>query len=248
VITLGSLPKLISNTRDSHVIKTGEIKDLVITEESGIAKGTRRITAVTGHEAADVERIAGDLRAELATILHLKGKEKDNAMKQFSVKINQADISVLRKAEIKDQLAKSQKAFIEENKAREKAANKAAMDGFNRHFKTNPTAESYFASVDVDGNLKSLLLVVGQARKMKKAVYLFSMDPDGSKIAHVNYVPEHQLKDGFDAKLWAKAVTEVIGGKAGGQTDSVQGVGVNVEKLKEALEVAEKTYRSPSKR
>jgi alanyl-tRNA synthetase len=68
-----------------HVIKTGEIKDLVITEESGIAKGIRRITAVTGHEAADVERIADDLQAELTSILYLKGKEKESAMKQFSV-------------------------------------------------------------------------------------------------------------------------------------------------------------------
>jgi alanyl-tRNA synthetase len=69
----------------SHVVKTGEIKDIVITEESGIAKGIRRITAVTGHEAADVERVADDLQSELNSILQLKGKERENAMKQFSV-------------------------------------------------------------------------------------------------------------------------------------------------------------------
>ena len=62
-------------------------------------------------------------------------------MKQFSVvsaltfhgtsagkssqKINQADISVLRKADIRDQLARAQKAFSEEVKSREKVANKA---------------------------------------------------------------------------------------------------------------------------
>jgi hypothetical protein len=43
----------------------------------------------------------------------------------FYKKINQADISVLWKADIKDQLTKAQKAFNDENKAREKAANKA---------------------------------------------------------------------------------------------------------------------------
>jgi alanyl-tRNA synthetase len=69
----------------SHVARTGEIKDLVITEESGIAKGIRRITAVTGHEAADVERRSDELQAKLNLILQLKSKEKENAMKQFSV-------------------------------------------------------------------------------------------------------------------------------------------------------------------
>jgi alanyl-tRNA synthetase len=67
----------------------------------------------------------------------------------------------------------------------------------------------------VDGNLKSLLALVAQARKIKKAVYLFSTDPDGSKVTHVNYVPEHQVKNGFDAKVWANAVTGVLGGKVG---------------------------------
>lgn len=39
--------------------------------------------------------------------------------------LNQADISVLRKAGLKDRLAKSRKAFDDENKAREKTASKA---------------------------------------------------------------------------------------------------------------------------
>jgi hypothetical protein len=67
----------------------------------------------------------------------------------------------------------------------------------------------------VDGNLKSLLALVAQARKTKKAVYLFSIDPDGSRVTHVNYLPEHLLKNEFDAKVWANAVTEVLEGKVG---------------------------------
>jgi hypothetical protein len=38
----------------SHVSKTGDIKHFTILEESGIAKGIRRIVAVTGEEAQQV--------------------------------------------------------------------------------------------------------------------------------------------------------------------------------------------------
>jgi alanyl-tRNA synthetase len=70
---------------DSHVTKTGDIKSFVITEESGIAKGIRRITAVTGHEAHEVTRIAKNLEAKLDQLELKSGKEKDNGLKAFSV-------------------------------------------------------------------------------------------------------------------------------------------------------------------
>jgi alanyl-tRNA synthetase len=42
----------------THVDQTGLIKDLVIVEESGIAKGIRRIIAYTGDAAHEVQRLA----------------------------------------------------------------------------------------------------------------------------------------------------------------------------------------------
>lgn len=71
-----------------HVAKTGDIKDFVITEESGIAKGIRRIIAVTGHEAHDVTRRANDLKAKLDRIDLLNGKEKDTGLKAYTVVSN----------------------------------------------------------------------------------------------------------------------------------------------------------------
>jgi alanyl-tRNA synthetase len=67
------------------VSRTGDIKDFVITEESGIAKGIRRITAVTGHEAEEVTRVAKSLRMRLNQLEGVSGKEKDNGLKAFSV-------------------------------------------------------------------------------------------------------------------------------------------------------------------
>ena len=49
----------------THVAKTGDIKDLVIIEESGIAKGIRRIVAVTGHDAHHVQKVANEFEQEI---------------------------------------------------------------------------------------------------------------------------------------------------------------------------------------
>ena len=68
-----------------HVNKTGDIKDFVITEESGIAKGIRRIVAVTGHEAAEVWRVADSLKARLDYLDTIDGKEKDAGLKTYQV-------------------------------------------------------------------------------------------------------------------------------------------------------------------
>lgn len=76
---------LMPGSEYSHVAKTGDIKGFVITEESGIAKGIRRIIAVTGHEAADVSRQAKTLAATLNQIEKATGKEKDAMLKTFSV-------------------------------------------------------------------------------------------------------------------------------------------------------------------
>ena len=68
-----------------HVAKTGDIKDFVITEEIGIAKGIRRIVAVTGQEAQDIGRLAQSLQSKLDVLEQSEGKFKDSGLKLFSV-------------------------------------------------------------------------------------------------------------------------------------------------------------------
>ena len=66
-----------------HVAKTDDIKDFVVTEESSIAKGIRRIVAVTSNEAYDVSRKAIDFERRLERIEGMQGKDKEMAMKPY---------------------------------------------------------------------------------------------------------------------------------------------------------------------
>jgi alanyl-tRNA synthetase len=69
----------------SHVAKTGDIKDFVVLEESGIAKGIRRLIAVTGHEAAEARRQADALTTKLDQLEAATGKDKDAGLKAYTV-------------------------------------------------------------------------------------------------------------------------------------------------------------------
>ncbi|EPQ57417.1 hypothetical protein GLOTRDRAFT_110560 [Gloeophyllum trabeum ATCC 11539] len=231
----------------THVARTGEIKDFVIIEESGIAKGIRRITAVTGHEALEVTQVAAALRTRLDDIDRMTGKQKDAELKAYSVELGQVDISAVLKAELRDRLAAIRKAFDKQIKEREAAANKAAVDVVTQYFKDNESSEVYVGVLDVDGNAKILQNVVANARKLNKAVYVFSRDAEGTRVVHANFVSEAAKSRGIDGRKWATAVSEVIGGKAGGKEDSAQGVGSDASRLEDAVKAAQKYFEESKK-
>ncbi|KAI0749326.1 tRNA synthetases class II (A)-domain-containing protein [Daedaleopsis nitida] len=212
----------------THVARTGEIKDFIVTEESGIAKGIRRVVAVTGHEAAEARRLGESLTAQLNRIESMGDAEKDAALKAYTVQIGQADISLLKKNELRDRLGAIRKAFDKYLKDKEAAANKAAGDALVQFFKDKPDAPAYLAVLDVNANAKVMQGVVLQAKKLGKSVYIFSADAQGGKVAHVNAVAEAAKAKGLDGREWAAAVVALLGGK--------------VAKVQDALEAARKYF------
>lgn len=233
--------------------KTGDIKDFVIIEEGGIAKGIRRIIAVTGEEAHAVTRVADEFAARLESIANLSDKNaKDASLKAFSVELARLEISVLRKAAINERFAIVRKALDTELKAKGAADTKLVQDAITQHFKDEPNATVVIRKFDVGANVKALQAGITVAKKLNKAAYLFSEEivaPVGAdraakaKVPHVNFVPKQDSERGLDAKEWADLVTRSVGGKGGGKSDGAQGVGeVGGEALQDAITAAGRFY------
>ena len=150
---------------------------------------------------------------------------------------------MLKKNELRDRLSAIRKAFDKQTKEREQTLQKAvssislsqrtqcskntsqkssqAIQSLTDFFTTtSPNSSVYISLLAVDGNAKTLQSVLAQARKLDKAAYLFSIDPETEggkgKVVHANYLPEAFRKDEFNAKVWANAVSEVLGGKVCG--------------------------------
>jgi alanyl-tRNA synthetase len=97
----------------THVDKTGEIKELIVLEEGGIAKGIRRIIAVTGQAAHEVQRVAQEFSDELTLLEKMSySPQKESKAKQMQVQLNQLTISAVTKTQLKERFAKVSKVNL----------------------------------------------------------------------------------------------------------------------------------------
>lgn len=139
----------------THVAKTGDIKEFVITEESGIAKGVRRILAITGEDARKASHLANETDARFEEMLRLPVGEKDKQLKAFDSELAQLAISVVRKDRLKQRLATERKALVDAARAAEKEQGKQVADEVAKWFEQNPDAQVMVARLaSANGNPK----------------------------------------------------------------------------------------------
>lgn len=227
----------------THVNKTGEIRELVIIEESGIAKGIRRIVAVSGTDAYDVQRVAQQFTQRLDEFEHLvetADPGAEAASKKIGADLKVLSVSVLHKAGLNDRYAKLQKKVTEQVKAAQKAAAKKVTDAVAKYFEEHKDAP--YAVIRVDGaNPKAIGEGINYARKHKKSVYLFTVD--GDKVAHGCYIEDGSKLQASDL---GKKVADIIGGRAGGKGQTVQGVGSEVSKVDDAVDAVTTAFKDLS--
>ncbi|MCJ1468967.1 Alanine--tRNA ligase [Pseudocyphellaria aurata] len=229
----------------THVQKTGDIKDLVILEESGIAKGIRRIIAVTGEDAHAVQRVAEEFEKQLSHLERMShGQEREQEVKNTQNDLNQLSISAIRKSKFRDRLAKVVKLQLDEQKAQQKAESKKALDAVSEFFSQPENAErkQLVAKLPISANAKAISDAINQVKTKSKdkSVYLFAADATGGKVIHGCHVSEEASKQGASASEWAATISDIVGGKAGGKGSTSIGNGTNAEKIDEALEAASK--------
>ncbi|KAG5461975.1 MAG: hypothetical protein BJ554DRAFT_5751, partial [Olpidium bornovanus] len=226
----------------SHVAKTGDIKHFGLIEETAVAKGIRRIVAVTGEEAQEAARVADEFLSRLEYLSSLEfSLELENALKEVGKELDALQISAGRKAEFRERYAEVKKKFDDRDKARKAAEVKEAVDEIKRLLEEREKEEVVVVELKVGaGNAKALAAAVQHGKALgSKAMYLFSIDKNKGVVTHSCVVPKDLIGKGLKATEWSGAVVEILGGKRGGKDDAAQGSGTNIEAVDEAVRLAE---------
>ncbi|KAK0260050.1 Alanine--tRNA ligase [Friedmanniomyces endolithicus] len=225
----------------THVKNTTEIKDLVILEENGIAKGIRRIVAVTGAAAQRVQREAEEWEGRVAVLERMDYRgAKEGKTKEGQHELGKAEIAAVAKGKLRERVAKVVKENLEHQKTAQKAENKRVLDAVHEHFEKDKGGKTLVLCVPVSASSKAVQEAIKtiSSKQKDKTVYLLGKAED--KVVHGCFVSDEAQKKGLDAGKWANDVAGVVGGKAGGKGATSLGQGTQVEKVDEAVEVARK--------
>src|SRR5918995_1253309 len=200
----------------THVASTGQIGAFVITGESSIGAGLRRIEAVTGEAATE---LIGERLEALRAAAHLLGERDENVPQRI-----ESLLARLREAE---KAAKGPKTST----ARLDAA--AALHGA----KEAGTAKVIVASYpDADAN--ALRTLADDLRGMTgRFVAVLAGGSDG-KPSLLVAASRDLAAEGVDSGAVVREAAPIIGGGGGGRADLAQAGGKDPARLEEALREA----------
>lgn len=234
----------------THLKRAGHIGDFVITTEEAIAKGIRRIIAITGPEATranaratELEKAVVDLKmnitanqANFAT-LH---KKLVQSIVDLQQDVSASDISSWRKDRLRTQL-NDLKKMLDKAEKDLKTAQTNEVVATAKQLATDNIGAAYLVEILKAGsNSKALDSALKQVKTISPstAVMFFSVDQETNKVLCMAGVGKDTVAKGLTANEWVNNISQLVGGKGGGKQESAQATGTKVEVLDEAVELS----------
>ena len=218
----------------THLQQTGDAEAFVIVSEDAVAKGVRRITALTGRSAHEASA-HGDLL--LSRLEMLKGRRPEALAEQIASLRSTMDdqpIPLLTRAKLRNGIGQLQVIAKQHQKQQGKQAEDAVVD-VARKLAERSDENIIVASVEgADRNTLRTAMDVIRKKKPDAALLLGAVAED--KVAFLASVPKSLIARGLKAGDWVKEAAKIAGGAGGGRPDMAQAGGKDPEKLVEALE------------
>ena len=208
----------------THVPQTGLIGYFKILSQEGIAKGIRRITAVTGSPAYEEIQTRSSVVDELTEKLQCRVKELPERVEALQDQVKK----------LQEQLQKSAAANLAG--AIDKLIESAPVVGGAKllvaQLPNGTTTEAVRGQVDrIRQKCGSVFIVFGWIEEEDKVPLIAALTPD-------------LVKRGLKAGDIVKQLAAVVGGSGGGKPDLAQAGGKDATKLPDAIKKAEELGQS----
>ena len=228
----------------THLRNSADARGFAIVEEAAIAKGVRRITAITGEEALRAESLGEALAKEVEDAGYIKDVlgELSEACKRLQETVETTAVPATRKVELRAELSKLKMRVVQAEKERDalemeklEAELKEVLDKAGGAF----VVHLYSGSCQ-SGTGPKLLRKLSKAKGdvVGSGVLLLVRDEDKGDLQYTSVVSKGGEKQGYDAGALVRAINDACDGKGGGGKASATG-NVTLDKCDEALRVAQ---------
>ncbi|KYN00264.1 Alanyl-tRNA synthetase, cytoplasmic [Cyphomyrmex costatus] len=230
----------------THLHYTSHIGDFVIASEDAIAKGIRRIVALTGPEARKAIRTAGRFGSDITMsecqyqMNDMNSKEYVRKIVELTEEISQALIPAYRKDDLRNHLKEMKKSLDDKERAAKAAVATTVVQTAQSIIESKVGCQVLVEVLEAYSNTKALDSALKKIRAIspETSALLISVDHDVKKIFALSSVPKSAISKGLKANEWIQAITSLMQGKGGGKSESAQASGLNVACLNEIVSKA----------
>jgi alanyl-tRNA synthetase len=233
----------------THVANTAEAEAIVLVEETAVAKGIRRITAVTRDAAKQAIKDGSKFEAEVTALETLNPDTHDLDKKAGAARkeIDAAFLSATLKAELRTRIEEVQKKANESKKAAIAKRVQFILQDVERDIVAamERKVRTLVLNVDIGADSKASQQVINAVKKLAPDMAFMGLSEEepgsGGKLMAFALVPDSLVDSGFQADEWVRHSLEACGGRGGGKPGSAQGQASECKNI-DGVMTAAKTY------
>jgi alanyl-tRNA synthetase len=225
----------------THVESTLRLAALAVLSEEAVAKGVRRVVAVTGGPAVAAYAAADRLSQRVAEAIKLPDQALSSEVNAIAQEIEKTPLPAGARGELRTKIAALQERAKVAEKNASRVREQAAVQVASQLAQSAMTAGDEFivSAIEVGDDRAALQAAVATVRATctRSAVMLYSADSTG-KVTVMAAVPDGLIARGLKAGDWIREACNIMGGKGGGKPDAAQGGASDASKLRESIDHA----------
>eukprot|EP00547_Thalassionema_nitzschioides_P005626 CAMPEP_0194214384 /NCGR_PEP_ID=MMETSP0156-20130528/15519_1 /TAXON_ID=33649 /ORGANISM="Thalassionema nitzschioides, Strain L26-B" /LENGTH=963 /DNA_ID=CAMNT_0038942619 /DNA_START=270 /DNA_END=3161 /DNA_ORIENTATION=+ len=219
----------------THMSRTSEAQQFVLVEETAVAKGVRRITAVTGDVAAQAQVAGQAQQAKIEEAESWDPNETPDLDKKAGGLRKELDddafLSAPLKAELRARIDAIQKKAVEYKKQQlagrvDRVLNELEAKIIEEQANNDSDNKVMVLPVDIGADSKASQKVMKLVQKLAPGMAFMGISEEeegsGGKVLAFALVPD-ALVESIKADAWVRKALEGCGGRGGGKPNSAQG-------------------------
>jgi alanyl-tRNA synthetase len=229
----------------THLDNIADAGAFVITEETSVAKGVRRVTAVTKDMALEAEQL-GNMFQQRVTEIENVNANADGLDKRAGLlrkELDAATISASLKLELRARIETIQKeAGVLRKQALQKRVDSCLNLVRDQVSEALSSKRGYLVlNLDIGADAKASQKVLNLVRSLAPDMAFLAVSEEepgsGGKLIVFGIVPDSKVKY-LKADEWVREALSICGGRGGGKPGSAQGQAVKCDNVAAVEEVA----------